>query len=638
MAELKLDPGMGPAVLRHLRQFANLPTDGLVAGQAVASAVSELFGEGWGVVYNDVDVFRHYRRLDETEEQRKRREKLRVLDTVRFTALDLEVEGWTPYSAMREVAITRREKYSVVKTMREGMLNVVYYDHGYASVDGQFLQTFDINAAQVGVDILSGQLMWTREYQRYLRTKQLEIVTMHTPYQSLIRYFKKRQELDGTYGNDARMTEMIALAYAMATTPADGYNPREDQSLRWRFGETIAEKLEGVRSFVEPDFEVLSEEVEGHKLYQLAPRFEVERDILKLVRRQGDIAHLLPRLSRTLREARRKAFVARAQYVTEPTIALDKPRENPRNLSQLIWLFQGDEALQSNVTVQQLKDLDDFVWRNDVSGYFMQRSLTNSLTVKARIEKAIQERGRWLYGALRTGDERYTAFEHEGWMEMFLERENARQAEHVIDTVLPERLFPDVNVVELHTRRLLLEEGEALHHCIGGYSHLLTEGSSRFFSIRPSAERRTWMSLHLELAGDPDEAEPVKWRCSQVRGMMNRNPSPEELEVVDRFITRFNEHYLMLAAGGWCFLVDEPVRWQIATTPTALLPSRYRALVFLERQVPLHAGVARFMREQVISRLAAAGRRVGTGLERIRGMLPSLNSAFEEEVQQEVLR
>jgi hypothetical protein len=62
----------------------------------------------------------------------------------------------------------------------------------------------------------------------------------------------------------------------MATNPADGYNPKEDVSLRWRFGSAVAGKLDGVISDVRPNFDILSEEVEGMTLYQLAPRFEVD--------------------------------------------------------------------------------------------------------------------------------------------------------------------------------------------------------------------------------------------------------------------------------------------------------------------------------------------------------------------------
>jgi hypothetical protein len=55
--ELKRD--MGRAVIDHLSALGPLPSAGYLAGQAVSSAVFQLFAEdGEGlVVYNDLDVF-----------------------------------------------------------------------------------------------------------------------------------------------------------------------------------------------------------------------------------------------------------------------------------------------------------------------------------------------------------------------------------------------------------------------------------------------------------------------------------------------------------------------------------------------------------------------------------------------------
>ena len=51
-----LHPGMGESIVAHLSQFGNLPKTGILAGQAVDSAITDLFGNGGGV-YNDLDIF-----------------------------------------------------------------------------------------------------------------------------------------------------------------------------------------------------------------------------------------------------------------------------------------------------------------------------------------------------------------------------------------------------------------------------------------------------------------------------------------------------------------------------------------------------------------------------------------------------
>jgi hypothetical protein len=542
-----------------------------VAGQAVASAISELFGDGWGVMYNDVDVFRHYCRLDEDAERREKRESLRVLDTVRFTALEVEIGNWTPYTAMREIAINRREKYTVVKTSRDEMVNTVYYDHGRAKADASFLSTFDINAGQVGVDITSRQLVWTPEFERYRATRQLEIVTLHTPYQSLIRYFKKREELEGTYGNDARMTEMIGLAYAMATSPAEGFNAQEDASLRWRFGPTIARKLENVQARVLENFEVVSETVDGLELHQLVPRFEVDGDMRKLVRRQADVAHLLPRLSRTLRESRKKSFVARAQHVTGPTIALDGKPDNTPHISQVLWLQRGDSILEDGtVTVEALNELDEFVYRYDLNGFFFGRTLAKSLEVKRQIELAAEQRGHWLYGALglMTNEDPNAAFNAEDWLDGFIDREETRLDVDVVERILPDGFMVGTEVIELFNRRALLDEGIAMHHCVGHHSYKLPEGNARFFSIRPTDNRRTWLTLYLRAGYDAETGYATGWEVGELKGLCNRIPTEAEEEFVQNFLGRFNHFYLDAVCGGiWAKLLDVPARWAFTFMP-----------------------------------------------------------------------
>jgi hypothetical protein len=559
MADLRLDAGMGQAVLDHLARFADFPADGLVAGQAVASALSELFGDGWGVAYNDVDVFRHYHKLGEDETRRKHREARRVVSTVNFTALELDTDEWNPYMFLRRVSVSQQSKYSVVKTMRDDMLNTVYYERGYAAGDESFLSTFDINAGQVGVDITSRRLMWTREFQRYLRTRQLEIVTLHTPYQSLIRYFKKREELEGTYGNDERMTEMIGLAYAIATSPANGYDLREDESLRWRFGSAVADKLDGVMSDIRPNFDIVEERVENMSLYQLVPRFEVDSGILRVARRHRDIAHLLPRLSRTLREQRRKAFSVRAEYVTTPAIELSAHPDFPDSMAQLVWLQKGDSTLECNVTVEQMQRLDAFVQQYGLGGFFIGRTMQQCLEMLERLERKVRDHGIWFYGALRVARD----YEEDGdffdpnWMDGFGEKQERLLQEHVVDRVTAfERKATLMAAVELCSRRELLEESVEMHHCVGTYSELLPTGGSRFFSVRPTASKQDWLTVHLEMQVDR-QRRPLGWEISQIRGACNRKPTEAEVQYVEELAILFREAYLNQYGRRYRWLGDE---------------------------------------------------------------------------------
>jgi hypothetical protein len=121
-----------------------------------------------------------------------------------------------------------------------------------------------------------------------------------------------------------------------------------------------------------------------------------------------------------------------------------------------------------------------------------------------------------------------------------------------------------VEVVELCSRRDLLDEGTELHHCVGTYSALLPEGNSRFFSIRPASSRKSWLTLHLVMSLDGLSGSPSHWRISQLKGLCNRDPVDYEQAFVSRFVEDFNAFYVETFASGWYRMLDIETRRAIA--------------------------------------------------------------------------
>jgi hypothetical protein len=108
---------MGDRIIAHLRALGQLPASGYLAGQAVSSAIFDLFGEGAGAgltVYNDLDVF-----YNATSEDRQWVTDARcTLDTVSFKACRVELE----YGHLRFAQSTA---YNVVRSYREQLVNLV---------------------------------------------------------------------------------------------------------------------------------------------------------------------------------------------------------------------------------------------------------------------------------------------------------------------------------------------------------------------------------------------------------------------------------------------------------------------------------------------------------------------------------
>jgi hypothetical protein len=387
MREIVLNSNMGEAVLQRLQDFTPLPAKGYVAGQAVASAVSELFGDGLAVMYNDVDVFR-----DETSEEWKRfinnfhnedEPKLRrAINTTQFTTLEIEEE-------YRQPVLNAVDRYRVVRTHRQGLLNEIVCQ--FAGKNPQkFLETFDMNCVQVGVDLESRKLIWTPEFERFSRTRELDVVTLHTPFHSLIRYFRKKDELEGVFGNDKRILEMLAAAYYIEVDHRDQENGelREYSNLRWRFGQGYREKLAQVAGRILPHFSIESEIVNDYEVTYLKPRFDIDKDFC-VAADMPNIVHCLPRYSRALREKHSKGTHRQVSYlastITEPGLVRDH------------WLAYGDGFLNSEVAPELLAKMERIAKKQDIGARLTSDTLEEMVAKFKNVQDEVARRGQWVY-------------------------------------------------------------------------------------------------------------------------------------------------------------------------------------------------------------------------------------------------
>jgi hypothetical protein len=80
-------------------------------------------------------------------------------------------------------------------------------------------------------------------------------------------------------------------------------------------------------------------------------------------------------------------------------------------------------------------------------------------------------------------------------------------------------------MTELTSSLALWEEGTAMSHCVGGYTHLCVHGSSAIFSMRNNDKRRITI-----------EMEPRQRRIVQARGTANRDASAAEKQILNAWM------------------------------------------------------------------------------------------------------
>ena len=90
----------------------------------------------------------------------------------------------------------------------------------------------------------------------------------------------------------------------------------------------------------------------------------------------------------------------------------------------------------------------------------------------------------------------------------------------------------------VHTEQELMEEGAALHHCVGGYGPTAAKGESCIFFIRRADEPdRSWFTLQVEL----ETLHEI-----QNHGLRNCSPPAE----VQEFVNRWLAHVRQLTEAG----------------------------------------------------------------------------------------
>ena len=197
--KLDMGPKTAQAVWAKLNGIAPLPSKGVIAGQAVCSAILEVLNLGVGV-YNDIDVF-----LEATPEK-----ELELISAEHLKEESIRLG--LPVAALDEYCgLGMAEDYfEILGTTSDSALNFVWCRFKEKSLTpSHIVYSFDLNAVEAALDLETRQLTWSRAFEFFLNTRELQVTSLGTPYRTLLRYFKKRDELT-CYGNDQFIIDMVA--------------------------------------------------------------------------------------------------------------------------------------------------------------------------------------------------------------------------------------------------------------------------------------------------------------------------------------------------------------------------------------------------------------------------------------------
>jgi hypothetical protein len=546
---LSLQAGMGADIIRHLRQFGDLPERGVVAGQAVASSILDLYAGGGGV-YNDVDIFRRVTCKDVALKAG------RATKTVGLTTVGAQGDR-DDYSGLSSFLAMVRS-YQVSSVSRDGLLNYVNCSlpkhFGRDLSPARVIQSFDLNCVRAAVDLETNILVWDRHFEHFLHSRQLEIATVHTPWHTFLRLLKKLEELPNVYADVATSAEVVA-AIAQSKYYADLlYKGSVSDS----FGAKNLQMAERLRASWEPYFTLSTKMVEAGEtqiaLSSLVPNGQVDSAIMARVDAlKGGVLH---GGAGAVYSAHRKTSAmtrAKVDQVAAVTSALDIRR---------ILHLQGERYVQGQVTDKHIEVVQGFFNQHMVIEHtFSDMTLDEQFHAVKRLEALARERGDWVFGAIETracANDVANAAALELLLTRYQKEQQAPLKVKPLDLpVLPRSwVAKGWSVEELLTVGALQEEGTVMGHCVGGYASRVRSNSCRILRIRTGGDKAAWSTAELRPSGYSDtivQGKPLA--VQQHRARFNQAPSPDNEKVL---------RYVMLSVGApW---------WQKLAVRTGLEP------------------------------------------------------------------
>ena len=191
-----------PRVLERLRALVELPSEGTVAGQAVASLFYEELGLDIRGPINDVDIFVSLG-LDPQERgvvhKNSWHPNKRSNPTARTGQTFVQENTVYDEDYNHVKFICARCNVTILRTYQDGLRNFTlikhndqFGGHGHRlNVSQDIVDGFDLNLVQVGINLVESKPVYSEHFLNFLNTKTMQVTTCNTPTHTLIRLTHK---------------------------------------------------------------------------------------------------------------------------------------------------------------------------------------------------------------------------------------------------------------------------------------------------------------------------------------------------------------------------------------------------------------------------------------------------------------
>ncbi|KZX85195.1 hypothetical protein A3715_17350 [Oleiphilus sp. HI0009] len=475
-----------------------LPAHGVIGGQAVAQAVFDVLDTGIETRSKDLDWFKVVEKPD----------KHWVNGS--FRCVEEEVKPHR-YWVSLEAAITKG--YIITKTVdhnnKLNEIDICSHDSGEIKpID--VVKGFDINMVSVGICLENNQIVFTEEFIDFIASKELKMTKMSTPFRSISRIIEK-SKYSGVYFNKELCFTLFAMSMNKEMLTRDQYLNR---------------RLVSMRLSLKKDYELLLEKIKAYR-----------PDVFSIITRPNIEAKAYVYTNPSHEEFWRPDVGSKASAIKQTPEQINVILESWSDVLVALYKMADNQCFQSLVRrVLSTEERGHNVSTTKVisaikhNRYLFMIGLSKE---KIRIKDFIdaitvirRKKLRVVEGMIERTDNSLLGLNKNALIE---KEETLRQ--ELKEQVLPIVPIEANDLYQPKNRLELLEIGEEMDHCVGGYAYSIEQGHSIILQ-----EKSTRYTAELYRGNN------LRFKVSQVRGVRNKWSSDEDHEYIEKICKEINNN------------------------------------------------------------------------------------------------
>jgi len=405
------------------------------------------------------------------------------------------------------------DSIKMISTRRVGVINFIVMDisiteYSENNENKLILDCFDINCCSAGLDVYKKELVYTPEFLKFIRGRQLEVVNPHNALQTTLRLIRKEKDLFGSYCDLGNEIKLLQHAWLTRNLKNSTIISEETYTKYLEHKETIDKHFQ-----IKPLEKYLVSELNLDKdtEYWFYKPIISSWDLLSFCYNTQEVLGLWRMVeTKTPKKVRNNFkklvnFVKNNGIVTQVSFAdyfynldyddtiseslLDQNISYYNNFIFIKSLINKD-YLNCDISDKHIKILNTFL--NNHSRMSRLLSTNNNLIEDYQIVKTIKstsnKHGEWIVGELESlptnkAKEFMNSQNHRLWLEEHIKKVNEVNSKNLVNPIDLSGFKFKNNVTELLSTLDLRKEGVKMGHCVGGYSYKVGNYMSRIFSI-----------------------------------------------------------------------------------------------------------------------------------------------------------